>query len=199
MVKQQSIILINFDKLFIILNEIKHLLKFNILNYKNSKDIEKELEKDNQSILDTIIVTQNEKNILFKNKKIDENNILIINDLPLKIEKIIEKINIKLIKQKYNSQSNLNIKDYFLDLNSRIISKNEIKLKLTEREIDIILFLNESNLPRSVEQFQNDVWGYSSGLETHTVETHIYRLRKKISNTFDDEAFIISVDNGYKI
>ena len=119
--------------------------------------------------------------------------------MPLRIEKIIETINIKLIKQKYNSQSNLSIKDYLLDLNSRIIFKNHIKLKLTEKEIDIILFLNDSKIPKTVEEFQNDVWGYSSGLETHTVETHIYRLRKKINETFKDDTFILSTEKGYKI
>jgi len=196
---KQSIILVDFDKLYNILDEVKHLFKFNVSSYKDSDSVEKELEINNQNILNSVIIVKNENNILFKNEKINRNNILVINDLPLKVEKIIEKINIKLIKQKYNSQSNLVIKDYFLDLNSRIISKNKIKLKLTEREIDIILFLDHSKIPKTVEQFQNDVWGYSSGLETHTVETHIYRLRKKINDTFKDESFIMSTDKGYKI
>ena len=86
-----------------------------------------------------------------------------------------------------------------MDLNSRIISKDKNKLKLTEREMEIIIFLNESKIAQKIIDLQNKVWGYSSELETHTVETHIYRLRKKISNSFQDEHFIISTDNGYFI
>jgi len=72
-------------------------------------------------------------------------------------------------------------------------------LKLTEREIDIILFLKEKESPQSVNNLQNEVWNYSSTLETHTVETHIYRLRKKFKNCFNDEDFISSSKEGYKI
>ena len=77
-------------------------------------------------------------------------------------------------------------------------TENE-SLKLTEREMEIILFLNDCKTPQKVNDLQNKVWSYSSELETHTVETHIYRLRKKISNSFKDEDFIISTDAGYLI
>ena len=128
-----------------------------------------------------------------------KNNILILDSLPIKIEKLFDIINIQLIKQKYNFQSNFQIKDYTLNLNSRVIANKEIKLKLTEREIDIILFLKEKNSPQSINMLQNVVWGHSFNLETHTVETHIYRLRKKIKDKFNDEKFIISYDEGYLI
>ena len=119
--------------------------------------------------------------------------------LPIKINTFIDKVNIQLIKQKYNFQSRLNIKNYVLNFNSRIISNQKTELKLTEREIDIILFLNENKQPQSVNELQKKVWGYSFDLETHTVETHIYRLRKKIKDKFEDEKFIISHDKGYLI
>ena len=112
---------------------------------------------------------------------------------------LLEKINIELIKKKYNDQSSIKILNYLLDLNSKVISKSGNKLKLTEREVDIILFLNESKKPRKVNVLQNEVWGYSSELETHTVETHIYRLRKKILDAFSDNNFIVSNDDGYLI
>ena len=112
---------------------------------------------------------------------------------------MIEKINIQLIKYKYSFQSEIKVKNYSLNLNSRIISKGDSVLKLTEREMDIIIFLNESNAPQKINSLQNQVWGYSSELETHTVETHVYRLRKKIYDSFKDEHFIISTDNGYLI
>mgnify|MGYP002837368733 CR=1 FL=1 len=113
--------------------------------------------------------------------------------------KIIDQINIQLIKQKYDFQSKISIKNYNLNLNSRIISKNEKDLKLTEREIDIILFLKKQNQPKKIEVLQNEIWHYSSDLETHTVETHIYRLRKKIKDQFKDENFIVSYKDGYSI
>jgi DNA-binding response OmpR family regulator len=76
---------------------------------------------------------------------------------------------------------------------------NNIKLKLTEKEINTIIYLSKSNQPVSINELQKKVWSYQSDMETHTVETHIYRLRKKISNIFKDEEFIISKKNGYQI
>ena len=111
----------------------------------------------------------------------------------------MEKINTELIKQKYNDQSFIKILNYSLDINSRIISNDAGRLKLTEREVDIILFLNDQKKPQKVNVLQNQVWKYSSELETHTVETHIYRLRKKIIDKFKDDNFILSDENGYFI
>ena len=95
---------------------------------------------------------------------------------PIEIYNLIEKINIQLIKQKYDFQSKIKLKNYSLDLNSRTITKNDKNLKLTEREMDVILFLNNSKKPQKTNVLQNQVWRYSSDLETHTVETNIYRL-----------------------
>ena len=104
-----------------------------------------------------------------------------------------------MIQQKYNFQSKLSVKEYILNINSRAITKKDIQLKLTQREIDIILFLVGKKIPQSVATLQNEVWGYASDLETHTVETHVYRLRKKIKNTFNDDKFIVSHNDGYLI
>ena len=142
------------------------------------------------------------KNIFFlcqKSGKIDIDNNYNIFYYPIDIYNLIEKINIQLIKYKYNFQSKISVKNYFLDLNSRIMSTENESLKLTEREMEIILFLNDCKTPQKINDLQNKVWSYSSELETHTVETHIYRLRKKISNSFKDEDFIISTDAGYLI
>ena len=79
------------------------------------------------------------------------------------------------------------------------MSEKKIRLKLTEKEINTIIFLSKSNKQVSVDELQKKVWSYQSDIETHTVETHIYRLRKKILNTFDDNEFIISKKNGYQI
>ena len=86
-----------------------------------------------------------------------------------------------------------------INLNSReIIFSNKV-LKLTEKEINILIFLSKTKQSIGINKLQLNVWGYQSKLETHTVETHIYRLRKKIYNTFQDNSFILSDNNGYKI
>jgi len=72
-----------------------------------------------------------------------------------------------------------------------------LSLKLTEKEIEIILYLNETKTKHDVADLQKNIWGYSEDIETHTVETHIYRLRKKISDKFGNENFILSRQNGY--
>ena len=88
---------------------------------------------------------------------------------------------------------------YKLNLNSRKIFNLDKILGLTEKEIDIILFLKKSKKPVTIDNLQIEVWGHQSKLETHTVETHIYRLRKKISSTFGDNEFIKSSKFGYII
>ena len=79
------------------------------------------------------------------------------------------------------------------------MSTNSTKLKLTEKEINTITYLSKSINPVKIDELQEKVWSYQSNIETHTVETHIYRLRKKILNTFNDNEFIISKKNGYQI
>ena len=119
--------------------------------------------------------------------------------MPLSFKKLLELINIKLIKLKFNQQSKITIQGYELNLNSKFFSKGNLKLKLTEKEIEIILYLNDKKIKHNVEDLQKNIWGYSANMETHTVETHIYRLRKKISDLFKDEKFILSHKNGYFI
>ena len=195
----QTVNIININKLYNILNEIDNLFSFNIFNYNNLKKFIKETEiKNNQSKNLMIVNTEENYKILLDNN-IHKNNIMLIEKKPIKIELLLDKINTKLIKQKYNLQSNLVIKDYTLDINSRIISKGSEELRLTQREIDILLFLKEQKVPQKVSVLQNKVWRYNLDLETHTVETHIYRLRKKIKNKFNDDKFIINFEEGYSI
>ena len=123
----------------------------------------------------------------------------VLDDTPVNISKFKEKINIEFLKVQFNSQSEVKVSNYIIDLNSREMSEKKIKLKLTEKEINTIIFLSKSNKPVSVDELQEKVWSYQSDIETHTVETHIYRLRKKILNSFNDNEFIISKKNGYQI
>ena len=196
---KQSVNIIELSNLYNILYEIKDLFIFHINNYKNSNHFLQDIESNIIDYDNSIIIVNKKKHKLFSNNKVNKRNILIIDEFPLKIEKLIDKINTHLIKEKYNFQSKLNIRNYVLNLNSRIISNKECELKLTEREIDIILFLKKKSIPQSIISLQNEVWGYLDTLETHTVETHIYRLRKKIKDKFKDDKFITSHNDGYLI
>ena len=201
-----NIIVTEFNLLYQILFEINDYLKFN-LSKTNLKDINK-IDISNSIILSKFIY----KDELIKEKKINSDQIIFfltsnesiknINDYkyiikPFNIDNFLEKINVQLLKKKFNDQSFIKISTYTLDLNSRIISNNKDSLKLTEKEISIILFLNKNKTPQKVSVLQNEVWGYVSELETHTVETHIYRLRKKINEKFMDEKFILNNKEGY--
>ena len=171
--------------LFNILNEL-YSDKFSfLLADENFNDLN--LTNDSN---DLIIVSQN--NSKFKNQ-------IVLKNFPLDIKKILELINVNLLKNSYKSQSQIKIGSYYLNLNSKEISLDNKKLFLTERESNLILFLKSSTNPVNINQLQKEVWGHISDLETHTVETHIYRLRKKIKEKFDDSRFIISTQNGYTI
>ena len=196
---KQSVCLVEFSTLYNIFNEMNDLLSFKVLNYLSSKEFMTEIESKNPECINSTIIVDKNNASIFSSYEIIKNNILVLDSFPIKIEKLFDKINTQLIKQKYNFQSNFQIKDYTLNLNSRIITYKKNQLKLTEREIDIILFLKEQNLPQSINKLQNIVWGHAFILETHTVETHIYRLRKKIKDKFKDEKFIVSHDDGYLI
>ena len=162
------------------------------LNFKISfVDNEKSL-KDKVKELSNYLVISNKKNLDFDNQFFLENT-------PIKISKLIEEINVEFLRLQFNSQSQVKIKNYTIDLNSREILINNLKLKLTEKEINTISYLSKSDKPVSIDELQKKVWSYQSDMESHTVETHIYRLRKKILNTFNDNEFIISKKNGYQI
>jgi len=190
----QNVFIINYNSLYEILDEIKEILSFKIIKFKNEEDFK------NNNDLDTVnclIISKTNPKLLTND--ITDRNLLDFTDLPLSIKKILEIINIKLIKLKFKQQSKVMIKGYELNLNSKFFSKNNLNLKLTEKEIEIILYLNDTKIKHNVADLQKNIWHYSSNIETHTVETHIYRLRKKISDLFKDESFIISQKNGYFI
>ena len=191
----QNVFIINFNSLYEILDEIKENLSFKIIKIKNEEDLTNNLDLDK---IDFLVISKTDYKLLLNNN-ITDKNFLRFNDLPLSLKKLLELINIKLIKLKFNQQSKLVIKGYDLNLNSKFLSKDNLKLKLTEKEIEIILYLNNTKIKHNVADLQKNIWGYATNMETHTVETHIYRLRKKISDLFKDEKFILSHKNGYFI
>ena len=196
---KQLISIVEISSLNEILNEINYPFSLKIFNFENINEFLDKINSENSDISGSLIISKKNNLQLLSTNSVNDKDLILLDDEPIKILSLIEKINITVIKKKYNYQSELFIKKYKLDLNSRIISYQKNKLKLTEREIDIILFLKERNSPQPVKNLQNEVWKYSSTLETHTVETHIYRLRKKIKDQFNDDEFIFSLKDGYKI
>ena len=196
---KQIVNIVKLNELYNILSENENILSFKVKNYPSNEGLIQNLKNDKKNLNSSTFVISNSNNVLLKDIEIDKRNILIIENFPIEFNKLIELINVHLIKQKYNFQSKLSIKDYTIDLNSRTINTENKKLKLTERELDIIMFLKNHKTPQKIEMLQNQIWKYSSNLETHTVETHVYRLRKKIKETFNDDNFIISKEDGYII
>ena len=183
----QNLIIYKFTELYHIFEELSLDLNFNIIFVEDEKSLNEKVENL-------------KNNLILSNKKyFDISNQFILEDIPINIFKLVEKINIEFLKIQFNSQSEIKINNYKIDLNSREMLIKNIKLKLTEKEINIITFLSKSNVPVSIDELQEKVWSYQPDIETHTVETHIYRLRKKILNIFNDDEFIISEKNGYKI
>jgi len=191
----QNVFIINFNSLYEILDEIKENLFFKIIKLENENSIKNNSDLD---IISSLIISKIDHKLLI-NTDITDKNLLNFNDLPISLNKLLELINIKLMKLKFNYQSKININGYELNLNSKFLSKNSLSLKLTEKETEIILYLHETKKNRDVANLKKNIWHYSEGMETHTVETHIYRLRKKILKNFDDKNFIISQKDGYQI
>ena len=192
---KQNIFVINNLPLYEILAEIKENLSFSVLQFENEDNF---IKNSNLNKTNSLLISSNQNKLkLIQN--ITDKNLLSIDDLPLPLNKMLELIHIKLIKLRFNYQSKVKIKDYELNLNSKFFSKGDFNLKLTEKEIEIILYLHHSNTTHNISNMQKNIWSYSPNMETHTVETHIYRLRKKISDKFNDENFILSHKNGYFI
>jgi len=183
----QNIVVYENDTLYEILIEIADQFKFSIIKL-NKKEISKSNISNNSNYL-----------ILTKKKILNLKNQIIISKLPISTFKLIEKLNIEFLKIKFDEQSEIKIGKYKINLNSREIMNDNLNLKLTEKEINSIIYLFNSKEPVKAQELQTKVWGYQSDLETHTVETHIYRLRKKIINIFGDNNFLISKKNGYQI
>ena len=183
----QILIIYDYHILYEILKEAKKFFSFS-LQYIDKKDFLRIKYKKDINYL-----------IISKKKINNLQNQILIEKYPIEIHKLLENININFLKQKYLLQSEIKIGKYKLDTNSRKISNIENSLNLTEREINIISFLNNSKKPVKISQLQSEVWSHNSKLETHTVETHIYRLRKKIDKNFKDTNFITSTKQGYMI
>ena len=182
-----NLIIYKHQILYKILVELDIDLGFEIKEINN----EKSLIQDTQRLDNYIIVT--------KKKILNLANQIIFDQYPVKVSKLFEKINVELLKKNFEKQSHIIVNKYTIDLNARELHSDTNKLKLTEKEINTIIYLSKSKTSVTIHDLEKNVWKYQSDIETHTVETHIYRLRKKILKTFKDENFIMSKKNGYQI
>jgi len=183
----QNLIIYNCRSLYDILEEISSDLNFKI-NFVNE---ENSLNKKIKELKNCLTVSYK--------KYLDVDNIFVLYDLPIKVSRLIEKINSEFLKLQYSNQSEIKLNSYIINLNSREIIAKDAKIKLTEKEIRTIIYLSEAQKPVDINELQKKVWSYQNEIETHTVETHIYRLRKKILDSFNDNKFIVSEKNGYQI
>jgi len=178
----KNLIILNSPFLYEILKENEENLNFKIKQYNDQK-----LNQINFSELKNYLIISDKTNNVKDCKIIST---------PKKIDKILEQINIWFLSNKFSSQSNIKIGNYFLNLNSRQITKDDNELNLTEKETELILFILDNKFV-SLKELQREVWKHSSELETHTVETHVYRLRKKFLEKFEDDGFIKHDKRGY--
>mgnify|MGYP006140513825 CR=1 FL=1 len=182
-----QIIIYKHSNFYKILNELNPFLKFDLVSIENDSDLKSYIERlNNYLIVSKFSLDGYEK-------------VLTINNFPITINSFIQKINLGLLKSNFNLRSKITIQDYMLDYNSRKISYRDKSINLTEQEVKILLYLRKFKKPVNVKNLQKNIWGYNQELDTHTVETHIYRLRKKFSEVFNDNKLILSSKNGYSI
>ena len=195
------------DSFLNILNELEFNDLLNSINPSNSRDNKifvKILFPENLKMKQVKnYLSQNEPLILFLNDKeyINQNNLRLLDfhvtlELPVEILSLKEIINILITKYNFFKKSKIIIKDYEVDSNERSITKKKVKVKLTEKELDLILALNNSNgLNKSF--LLKSIWKHSLDLDTHAFETHLHRLRKKINKYFKDKNFIVEKNSLY--
>ena len=190
------------------INELKPFLSFDLIkiqpeNDPNSINLENEVFVVDASyvqkfpikkinIPSILILGQSERNA-------ENNKFNIILKLPLSIIEFNRKIVDLSQKHKFDQNSVITVKNYILDKNERFLRSEKKSVKVTEKEMHFIEELNNCSEPLSKDYILKNIWGYSSETDTHTVETHIYRLRQKIKNQFDDKNFIKHTKKGYSI
>ena len=184
------------------LNELEPFLKFNSVKEKNSLDFDVILFHE-QALKDEenkkIINNSNCLKIYSSNSKNSSNNFDAFLEIPTSLKEINITVENIAAKKAFSQNSSIEIKKYLLNKNEKKLSNNENEIVLTEKEIQLLeLFLNNKK-PISKDKILSSVWNYSSDADTHTVETHIYRLRKKINDKFSDENFILNTKDGYTL
>jgi DNA-binding response OmpR family regulator len=210
---KNSILVLGTKNLNNSLSEIKEYLNFTLVFYDKISFLEPSIKKINSVLVDSEIC--NEVDILYlvrklKNKpilllkkknffdtiKIDYSDDIILPSSPLEISNRVTNL---IIAKKFNQNSFLRVKEYVVDKNERKLKKENLSINITEREIQLIELLFNEKKPISKKNILKEIWKYAENADTHTIETHVYRLRKKIFNKFKDENFIINFKAGYSI
>ena len=185
-----------------IINKTYDFEKINLAQDKNLRENFILVDLSNISITKNLIKGFGKNSILLINKK-NFNNEVIKNYekclLPFKLNDLLSKIKILSLKKDYKSRAIFQVLDYQLDINKKVIAKNDLKLKLTEKEVTLLVYLIELGRPVKINELLKAVWGYSSESETHTIETHVHRLRKKFIKIFKDHNIIKNNLDGYFI
>jgi len=203
-----NISVFNNKTFFEIIKEIKLFSNYKINHYKDLNFCVKEAKKGNHLVVffDKSLAEINKYNFpsILAIKSINKTNkpSSILNEeikVPFTIFNFKEKIISAIAKNEFKKNSLINLKGYTIDKNERKIKKNNLELQLSEKEIDFLILFSENNNPIKREFLLKKVWNYSQETETHTVETHIHRLRKKISEKFNDNDFIKNNKKGYFI
>ena len=135
----------------------------------------------------------------FKKKDFTTNNLIEYLEMPFSILELKKKIILLNARHKFKKRSLINLGEYIIDKNERKIKKEDLELQLTEKEINFLILFSQNKEPVSRDYVLKNVWNYSPESDTHTVETHIHRLRKKILNKFEDNNFIKNNEKGYFI
>ena len=182
------------------LNELKAFLKFNPLS--DSSNISPNVILFHVDVLKDksqkdYIENSNSAKICIGKKKDLNNNFDANLELPTSIKEINIIVEATSAKKRFNKNSSIEVKSYLLNKNEKKLSKLENFISLTEKEVQLLELLLNSKKPISKDDILSSIWNYSSDADTHTVETHIYRLRKKITDKFMDEKFILNGKEGY--
>ena len=184
------------------LNELKPFLKFNSVKEKKSSNFDlilfhEEALNDNED--KKIISNSNCLKVCVSKKKNSFSNFDAFLEIPSTLKEINATVESIAAIRKFSKNSSIEIKKYLLNKNEKKLFKNENQIDLTEKEIQLLELFLSSKKPISKDKILSSVWNYSSDADTHTVETHIYRLRKKINDKFSDENFIVNTKDGYSL
>jgi len=182
----------HFTDLTTCINEAKNNNQL-IVFFKNDSNKKEYRELLNNDIPTILIASQKNYKDKFSHDLIDQLN------MPFKILDFKTKIVSLIAKYEFKKNSLIYLNDYILNKNERKIKKGNLELQLSEKEINFLILFTKEKDPISKSFVLKKAWNYSSETETHTVETHIHRLRKKISEIFNDDNFIKNNNKGYYI
>ena len=201
----------NFNKS---LDEIKNKLSFNLIIYDSKDCLKQNMHNYHVLLIDNEFLNKQAEIDLIKHESFKSPILLLIDPqtkvkknfifhdqlyFPFNILVLKKKVNDLISSYKFSKNSSVNIKNYIIDKNLKIMKKDNVSINLTEKEVNLLVLLNEEKKPLNKTLILKKIWQYSTDADTHTVETHIYRLRKKVLDKFGDREFINIFKEGYSL